>query len=139
MPPNKEQQERLNFVVEADNEPLKNIEDVLADVEQRLFNPKPLKRTPFPESYVGGDVQIHVHLMLAVQGGSCETGNYCAVFEHLPIGGDVQERDEGVGGFGLRTHDGETLSSEMQFPVFVPVGKLAESGERVIVGSIRSF
>ncbi len=123
----------LEFPVEPSLECEQNVGDARADLLKRVFNPKPLKRTHFPEGYL----QICVHLGLAFRDiSSLVTRYYRAVFQHLHVGQDPVGLDGCVGRDPLKdpgSCDHPGLADKVQFPVLASVGKFVEPGEWVQV------
>jgi len=127
----------LNFEAEQD------VRDVLTDVEKRLLNPKPLKRTTFPEGFFAKDLDIHIHTRIRAGRDCGETCDFCFALKYA---GFRSERD----GF-----DGDILASfpefvaacdmhaisEMDFPVLIPVRELSEPvegmGSGVVLALVR--
>lgn len=118
-----------------------DVRDMAEERRQRLFNRKPLKRTPFPEGYIVMEQKIHVQFGVRPYDKGSKARYYLAVFEYFPLGLKADGSREGVTGSCLNAklvvHEG--LSSEMEFPVFIPVGKLVESGEVVRLGFFPSL
>jgi hypothetical protein len=94
-----------------------------------LFESMTLKRTAFPESYIEGDLDLHVHFGLGAGSGEGDTRNYCAVLKSSDgsLVGDpklgVPGVSDAVSGFL------EGLTSELVFPMFIPVRKVGQHGE----------
>jgi hypothetical protein len=133
---------RLQFTVESELEGEKDIGDVLADLGERVYNPKPLKRASFPECYVKDESQLQLTLGLAFPDSTgFVTGYYLAVFDCFHLGQEPKDLDEDVGGNALDPSIGANggLSGEVQFPVLVPVGEFVEPGEWVRVGILPSM
>ncbi len=114
--------------------------DVDAERRERLFNPKPLKRTTFPEGYFEKDLHLHFHLRFRPDAEGLEACDYCVVLEYLSSWHFVEPRLDHVDG-GLDRNDATHvgLGGEVEFPVLIPVGKRVESGEIVVIGFARSL
>src|ERR671911_3131003 len=96
MPPNKKPW--LQFALEAVLEGQKDVGGMHADLLKRVFDPKPLKRTAFPESYIEGDAQLHVCFGLAFSGrAGFVTRHYRDIFQNLPCGEEPERPKDHVG------------------------------------------
>src|SRR5215203_2442702 len=143
MPPNNDERLKFSgFSVEAEFERPEDVVNSRADLLERVFNPKPLNRASFPESYIKGDTQLNVCFGLAFSSGvGLVTRYYRAVFQHRPLGEEPERLKDHVGRKVLdsdpRTNPQD--ADEMQFSVLVPVGKFGKSGEWVITGNLRSL
>ncbi len=106
-----------------------DVVDVPTDLYKRLFESRSLKRTSLPESYIEGDLDIHVYFGLGSGGDECETRHYCAVFKSSD-GSLVEETAFAVPVvLGAESGSFESLSGELVYPVFIPVRKTAEGRE----------
>ncbi len=79
--------------VEFDLEAKQDVRHVLADVEKRLLNPKPLKQATFPEGYFAHDLNIYVRMVVTPERDGLETHHFRAVFENIPSESDVNRLD----------------------------------------------
>ena len=63
-------------------------DDILNGIDkrrQRLSNPKPLKRSPFPSGYIEDELQINVQLGIRSDDARVKTRYYLVVFEYFPF------------------------------------------------------
>ena len=100
-------------------------------IDKSVFlTPSPSRGLPFQKA-ISKDLDLHVHFGIRAGGGESVTRHYCAVFESSD-GALVESPPFAVPPLpDIESGSLERLSGELVFPVLVPVGKLAESKERV--------